>query len=81
MRTLHLIGAGHVAEKLIKTSGCECFLYDNNVDLQGVSLHGVLINKVENLFDVGSGEIIICTTSVFEVENSLKICGLGLLSP
>ena len=71
--TLHLIGAGHVAEKLIKNIRLlNAYLYDNNVDLQGVSLHGVLINKVENLSDVGSGEIVICTTSVFEVENQLK---------
>ena len=72
MTILHFIGAGHVAEKLIKKSNSECYLYDNNVDMQGENLHGVLINKVENLSDIDNGEIVICTTSVFEVENQLK---------
>ena len=72
MTTLHLIGAGHVAERLIKKSATDCCLYDNNVDLQGEYLHGGLINKVEDLSNLEDGEIIICTTSVFEVENQLK---------
>jgi hypothetical protein len=69
----HLIGAGHVAERIINSSPKGEFkLYDNNEDLQGTSIFGIKINPVKILSCETHGEIVICTTSVGEIINQIS---------
>lgn len=73
----HLFGAGHVAERIIKYKlfGNQYCVYDNNKNMHGASLLGVTIESPDNLSDK-IGDIIICTTSISEVEHQLSKMGL-----
>jgi hypothetical protein len=76
---IHLIGAGHVAEKIIKDTPEETyFIYDNNQDLHGSYLRDILIRPVDELLKNEQGEILICTTSVTEVKAQLIHLGVDL---
>ena len=69
----HLIGAGHVAESIIKKKPKDKFkLYDNNRDLHNTELLGHIIYPVELIVEASKGEILICTTSVDEVYSQLS---------
>ena len=76
----HLIGAGHIAEKIIKDHKLnnKFKIYDNNKNLQGKSFFGETINPVKSLLDVASGEIIICSSSVSEIISQIKDLGIKL---
>ena len=73
----HLFGAGHVAERIIKYNlfGRDYCLYDNNKNMQGSKLLDVNIEPPENLINK-NGDIIICTTSIYEVEQQLSAMGI-----
>lgn len=75
----HLIGAGHLAEKILRNSGPDhFFVYDNNPDLQGTDLHGHIVLPVDSIAERTEGEIIICTTSVSEIESQLQYLGVEM---
>lgn len=75
----HLIGAGHVAEKILRDSTPGQFLvYDNNPDMQGTNLHGHIVLPVEALAEHTGGEIIICTSSVSEIRAQLQHLGVEI---
>lgn len=69
----HLVGAGHVAERIIKNSifGHEYCLYDNNLNMVGTNMLGITIETPESIKG-RDGDIIICTTSVGEVTSQLQ---------
>lgn len=73
----HLIGAGHVAERIIKNGmfGSEYCVYDNNQNMQGARLAGVEIERVAEVLQ-RDGPIIICTTSILEVQQQLDSLGV-----
>jgi len=75
----HIIGAGHVAEKIMKDDrDVDYRVYDNNKDLHGGFLRDILIRPVEELTGESKGEVVICTTSVTEVSAQLKTLGVTL---
>jgi len=73
----HLVGAGHVAERIIKNKmlGNEYRVYDNNKNMQGSRLAGVEIERVAEVLH-RTGPIIICTTSILEIQQQLESLGV-----
>jgi hypothetical protein len=75
----HLIGAGHIAERFIKKNSDKlCKVYDNNQNLHGTLLLGKKVYPVQNLTDEIEGTILICTTSIREIESQLTELSISM---
>lgn len=75
----HLVGAGHVAERIIKESPNESYsVYDNSPDLQRTKFHGMTVEPVENLAGKLHGIVLICTTSIDEIYAQLEDLNISL---
>ena len=72
---LVFFGAGQVSEKLIKDGLRPSFILDNNPDLNGTHFRDIPVYLPTAKLIVGISAIVICTTSVIEVEQQLDEMG------